>query len=66
MKILITGPLGQDGKILTKILENKHELIGVCRLNVPHQKVIDHNRIRKSKFLILSLVVLKIMTLTSP
>jgi GDPmannose 4,6-dehydratase len=44
MKILITGPLGQDGKILTKILENKHELIGVCRLNVPHQKVIDHNK----------------------
>lgn len=41
-KILITGPLGQDGLILTKLLQNEYELYGVCRVETK-KEVIDYH-----------------------
>lgn len=32
-KILITGPLGQDGTILTKLIGEKHDVVGICLPN---------------------------------
>jgi GDPmannose 4,6-dehydratase len=45
MRILITGPLGQDGKILTELLQNDHSLIGVCKFSTPNQTLIEHNKV---------------------
>ena len=44
MKILITGPLGQDGTILTELLQDKHELFGVCRNQTPLEKMVSHEQ----------------------
>ena len=44
MKILITGPLGQDGTILTELLQNKHELFGVCRITTPTEMIESHKK----------------------
>ena len=41
-KILITGPLGQDGVILTKLLQNTHKLFGVCRPLTPVDIINEH------------------------
>ena len=41
-KVLITGPLGQDGIILTKLLQNTYELYGVCRLMTPIERIKNH------------------------
>ena len=43
-KVLITGPLGQDGIILTKMLENDFELYGVCRLLTPIERLQTHSK----------------------
>jgi len=43
-KILITGPLGQDGVILTELLQDKYELHGVCRMTYPIKKLNDHKK----------------------
>ena len=43
-KVLITGPLGQDGTILTKMLENDFELFGVCRLLTPTDRLQKHSK----------------------
>jgi GDPmannose 4,6-dehydratase len=48
-KILITGPLGQDGVILTKLLEDKFELFGVCKMMTPIQKLNEHSNNHKIK-----------------
>lgn len=42
MKILITGPLGQDGIILTELLQNNHKLYGVCRMSTPIDRFNEH------------------------
>lgn len=44
MKILITGPLGQDGIILTELLQDNNELHGVCRYQTPLEKIMDHKK----------------------
>lgn len=41
-KILITGPLGQDGIILTKLLQKNYKLFGVCRNSTPLERINDH------------------------
>ena len=41
-KILITGPLGQDGTILTKILNKDYKLFGVCRTNTDFKRLREH------------------------
>ena len=41
-KVLITGPLGQDGIILTKLLQDTHKLFGVCRMLTPYEKIKEH------------------------
>ena len=43
-KVLITGPLGQDGTILTKMLENDFELYGVCKLLTPLERLQQHSK----------------------
>ena len=43
-KILITGPLGQDGIILTELLQDKYELHGVCRMTYSVKKLNDHKK----------------------
>lgn len=43
-KVLITGPLGQDGTILTKMLENDFELYGACRLLTPIERLQTHSK----------------------
>ena len=43
-KVLITGPLGQDGIILTKMLENDFELYGACRLLTPIERLQTHSK----------------------
>ena len=48
-KILITGPLGQDGIILTKLLEGKFELFGVCKMMTPIQRLNEHSKNHKIK-----------------
>jgi GDPmannose 4,6-dehydratase len=45
-KILITGPLGQDGRILTELLHNEYELYGVCRLTTPIDETLTQNKIK--------------------
>jgi GDPmannose 4,6-dehydratase len=42
-KVLITGALGQDGTILTEILQNDYELHGVCRLTCSDEKLKTHS-----------------------
>lgn len=44
MKIMITGPLGQDGTILTELLQNNHKLYGVCRLQTPINRLKEHSK----------------------
>lgn len=41
-RILITGPLGQDGIILTKLLQKNYKLFGVCRTSTPVERINDH------------------------
>jgi GDPmannose 4,6-dehydratase len=48
-KILITGPLGQDGIILTKLLEDKFELFGVCKMMTSIQRLNEHSKNHKIK-----------------
>lgn len=48
-KVLITGPLGQDGIILTKLLEDNFELFGVCKLLTPPQRIDNHTKNYKIK-----------------
>jgi GDPmannose 4,6-dehydratase len=48
-KILITGPLGQDGIVLTKLLEDKFELFGVCKMLTPIQRLNEHSKNHKIK-----------------
>ncbi len=43
-RILITGPLGQDGKIITEQLRNYYDLFGVCRIQTPSQVLADHQK----------------------
>ncbi len=43
-RILITGPLGQDGKIITEKLRNYYDLFGVCRIKTPLQVFNDHQK----------------------
>jgi GDPmannose 4,6-dehydratase len=44
MKILITGPLGQDGIILTELLQENHDLYGICRHQTPLEKITEHKK----------------------
>jgi GDPmannose 4,6-dehydratase len=46
-KVLITGALGQDGTILTEMLENEFELYGVCRLLTPIKRLQSHTKKHK-------------------
>jgi GDPmannose 4,6-dehydratase len=48
-KILITGALGQDGTILTKMLENEYELYGICRLTTQNEIIENHEKKYKIK-----------------
>jgi GDPmannose 4,6-dehydratase len=41
-KILITGPLGQDGTILTNLIKEKYEVIGVCSPNTSLERIHNH------------------------
>lgn len=41
---MITGPLGQDGIILTELLQDKHKLYGVCRLQTPINIINEHSK----------------------
>jgi len=43
-KILITGPLGQDGTILTELLNGEYDLYGICRTNSDIKKVTDFQK----------------------
>jgi GDPmannose 4,6-dehydratase len=43
-KVLITGALGQDGTILTEMLENDFELYGVCRLLTPIERLDSYSK----------------------
>jgi len=43
-KVLITGPLGQDGIILTKLLQNDFELFGVCRMLTKIDRFNEHKK----------------------
>ncbi len=44
IKILITGPLGQDGILLTEIIQEDYELHGVCRMMTPIERLKEHNK----------------------
>jgi GDPmannose 4,6-dehydratase len=48
-KILITGPLGQDGLILTELLQNDYELYGICRINTEKEVINNHEKKYKIK-----------------
>lgn len=50
-KILITGPLGQDGTILTDLLDDKYELYGVCRMDTDIHRLREHEKKHKIKLL---------------
>lgn len=43
-KILITGPMGQDGVILTELLQNNYELYGACRVSSSIERVRKHSK----------------------
>jgi GDPmannose 4,6-dehydratase len=44
-KVLITGPLGQDGILLTKLLQNDYKLYGACKLNTDVEIVNNHKKL---------------------
>lgn len=48
-KVVITGPLGQDGKILTELLENEYELYGICRVSTTEKIIQNHEKNFKIK-----------------
>jgi GDPmannose 4,6-dehydratase len=44
-KILILGPLGQDGKILSSILESdEYEIFGICKENTNTNRILFHEK----------------------
>lgn len=43
-KIIITGPLGQDGIILTELLHNNYELYGICKVGYPSELISEHKK----------------------
>ena len=51
-KVLITGPLGQDGTILTDLLHNKYEIYGVCRMETDIHRLREHEKKHKIKLLL--------------
>ena len=51
-KILITGPLGQDGIILTDLLGENYEIYGVCRMTTNIHRLKEHEKKHKIKLLL--------------
>jgi GDPmannose 4,6-dehydratase len=43
-KILITGALGQDGRILTNSLQNDYEIYGICRPSTQDEVILNHEK----------------------
>jgi GDPmannose 4,6-dehydratase len=52
MKIIITGALGQDGTILTDLLQDNHELYGIIKIN--SDKLILHKNRNANKIKLIS------------
>ena len=43
-KIIITGPMGQDGKILTNLLRDNNKLLGICRIDSDENRIEEHSK----------------------
>ena len=49
-KIVILGALGQDGKLLSSILdENDYELFGICKENTNRERILFHEKNFRTK-----------------